>query len=169
MIDFCHLDPKQFASQIEAIHNRYADGPNCAERVFLAVYDFLGSDIPAEAVAMLSGFGGGIGGTRDNVCGAISGGVAAIGLVHGRRNPPQGSKERAYEVCRDFACQFKTAFGATGCRELIGDLLRESTAEAEERRKARCFQYTLKAVRACVATLAKYGAIYPADTPSRRA
>ncbi len=168
MTDMRHLDPKQIAGEIEAIHKRYADGPNCAERVFLVVRHFVESDIPVEAVAMLSGLGGGIGGTRDNVCGAVSGGVAALGLMHGRRNPPQGSKERAYEVSRDFVCQFRTTFGATGCCELIGDLLRQGTAEAEERRKARCFQYTLNAVKLCLATLARYATVYPADPPRGR-
>jgi hypothetical protein len=51
---------------------------------------------------------------------------------------------------------FRTAFGTTICRELVGDLLREATPDAEERRKARCCQYTLKAVRLCLDTLARF-------------
>ena len=87
---------------------------------------------------------------------AVSGGVAAIGLVHGRPNPPAGNRERAYEVSRDFVCQFRTAFGVTVCGELIRDLLREGTAEAEKRRKARCYQYTLTAVQLCIDTLIRF-------------
>jgi hypothetical protein len=60
-------------------------------------------------------------------------------------------------VCRDFVSRFQTAFGATVCRELVGDLLRETTDEAEAQRKARCRKYTLAAVRMCLETLDRYG------------
>jgi len=39
--------------------------------------------------------------------------------------------------------RFQTAFGATVCRDLVGDLLREPTDEAEAQRKARCRHFTL--------------------------
>jgi C_GCAxxG_C_C family probable redox protein len=152
---------QELLDRAEGIHKGYVAGLNCAERVFLTVHALLETDIPPAAVALLSGFGGGIGGTRDGVCGAVSGGVAAIGLVHGRPNPPEGIRERSYEVSRDFVCQFRTAFGTTICRELTSDLLREGTAEAEERRKARCARYTLLAVRTCLETLARFERIYP--------
>ncbi len=150
------MDRKERIERAEAIHKGYVAGLNCAERVFLTVHALLDTEIPPAAVTLLSGFGGGVGGARDGICGAISGGVAAIGLVYGRPNPPDGDRERAYEVSRDFVCRFRTAFGTTICRELIGDLLREGTAEAEERRKARCVQYTMKAVHACIETLVRF-------------
>lgn len=150
------MDRKELFSRAEAIHEGYVAGLNCAERVFLTVRALVETDIPPEAVALLSGLGGGVGGIREGICGAVSGGVTAIGLVHGRPNPPDGNRERSYEVTRDFVCQFRTAFGTTVCRKLIGDLLREGTAEAEERRKARCRQYTLKAVRMCLETLIRF-------------
>lgn len=162
MAQLKRLDRGEMFRRAEAIHEGYVAGLNCAERVFLTVHALLDTDIPPQAVAMLSGLGGGVGGTRDEICGAISGGVAAIGLIHGRPNPPEGNRERVYEVARDFVSQFQTAFGACGCCELVGDLLREATAEAEERRKARCAQYTLKAVRMCLDTLARFERIYPA-------
>ena len=151
-----YMDREELFRQAEAIHEGYVAGLNCAERVFLTVRAFVETDIPPEAVALLSGLGGGVGGTREGVCGAGSGGVAAIGLVHGRPNPPAGNRERAYEVSRDFVCQFRTAFGTSVCRELIDDLLREGTAEAEEQRKARCCRYTLKAIRLCIETLIRF-------------
>lgn len=149
-------DRKELYRQAEELHAAYADPMNCAERVFRVLHQLLETDLPLEAGCMLSGFGGGVGGTRDNLCGAIAGGVAAIGLAHGRRNPPEGSRERAYEVSREFVCRFRTAFGQTVCEALVGDLTREATPEAEERRKARCFQYTLTALKAAIDTLQKY-------------
>ena len=150
------MDRKELLERAEGIHKGYVAGLNCAERVFLTVHALMETDIPPSAVTLLSGFGGGVGGTREAVCGAISGGVAAIGLAHGRPSPPDGDRERAYEVSRDFVCQFQTAFGATTCQDLVCDLLREGTAEAEERRKARCARYTLQAVRMCLDTLARF-------------
>jgi len=156
-----NLDREELFTRAEAVHKGCAEQLNCSERVFLVMHQLMDTDLPAEAVCMMSGFGGGVGGIRDNICGAVSGGVAAIGLAHGRKRPPEGSKDRAYEVSRDFVARFRAAFGATVCGELVGDLVREGTKEAEERRKARCFQYTLSAIRMCIDTLRKYEELYP--------
>ncbi|MFA5026593.1 MAG: C-GCAxxG-C-C family protein [Candidatus Methylomirabilota bacterium] len=150
------LDTKALYRQAEELHQACAESMNCSERVFLVLHRLMETDIPPQAVSLMSGFGGGVGGTRENACGAVTGGVAAIGLIHGRPNPPEGSRVRAYEVSREFVSQFRTTFGMTGCRELIGDLTREATPEAEAKRKARCFQYTLAAIKAAIDTLKKY-------------
>jgi C_GCAxxG_C_C family probable redox protein len=150
------MDRESMLREAERIHDGYVAGLNCAERVFLAVHAFIDTDVPARAVAMLSGLGGGVGGTRDDICGAVTGGVAALGLIHGRPSPPEGDRERAYVVARDFVSRFRTAFGVTGCCDLVGDLLREGTADAEELRKARCARFTRQAVRLCLETLVQH-------------
>lgn len=150
-------DRAQQLREAEAVQAAHGDWSNCAERVFLSLHALMESDIPATAVCMLTGMGGGIGGARGGVCGAVSGGVAALGLIHGREHPPEGDRLWTYEVCRDFVSRFQTAFGATVCGELVGDLLRETTDEAEEQRKARCRKYTLAAVRMCLETLDRHG------------
>ncbi len=143
--------------EAEAVQAAHGDRSNCAERVFLSLHALMESDIPPTAVCMLTGMGGGVGGAREGICGAVSGGVAALGLIHGREHPPEGDRLWTYEVCRDFVSRFQTAFGATVCRELVGDLLRQPTDEAEAERKARCRHYTLAAVRMCLETLDRYG------------
>jgi len=147
--------------EAEAVLAAHGDKSNCAERVFLALHAITETEIPAEAVCLLTGLGGGVGGGREGTCGAITGGVAGLGLVHGRPKPPEGDRLWTYEVCRDFVSRFQTAFGATACGALVGDLLRETTAEAEEKRKARCRQYTLAAVRMCLETLDRFGKASP--------
>jgi C_GCAxxG_C_C family probable redox protein len=159
------IDPEELLRRVEDLHKEYAEGLNCSERVFLIVHSLLETDISSETVALMSGFGGGVAGTRDNMCGALSGGVAAIGLMYGRRNPPKGNRERAYEVSKDFVGRFKTKFGTTICGELIGDLLREATEESEEKRKARCSQYTLNGAKMCAETILKYEKLYPRQRP----
>ena len=155
-----NMNHEELLRQVESVHKKYADGLNCSERVFLTMHSILKTDIPSEAVALLSGFGGGVAGTRDGMCGAVSGGVAAIGLIYGRRKPPKGDRERMYEVSKDFVCRFKTKFGTIFCRELIGDLLRDGTDESEEKRRERCSRYTLNAAKMCVDTLSKYEGMY---------
>ena len=160
-------DSKELLRRVEESHKGSAEGLNCSERVFLLVHSLLETDISSDTVAMMSGFGGGVAGTRDNMCGAVSGGVAGLGLVHGRRAPPAGNRERAYEVSKDFVGRFKTKFGTTICGELIGDLLREATEESEEKRKARCSKYTLNAAKMCAETLLKYEKLYPEDSGTK--
>jgi len=147
--------------EAEAVLAAHGDKSNCAERVFLALRAITETDIPPEAVCLLTGLGGGVGGAREGTCGAITGGVAALGLIHGRRTPPDGDRLWTYEVCRDFVTRFQTSFGATICGGLVGDLLREATPEAEEQRKTRCRQYTLAAVRLCLDTLDRHGTTSP--------
>ena len=146
--------------QVERLHAQYVeDKLSCSERTFLVVRSVVDTDVPPETVALLTGFGGGIGGTHGSVCGAVSGCVAAIGLIHGRRHPAKESSDRAYEVARDFLCQFKSRFGSEVCGALIGDLLKTNAFDSEARRE-RCFQYTRQAIRLCVDTLRKYEILY---------
>ncbi len=155
-----HQDQADLQRQVERLHAQYVEEKlSCSERTFLAVRSVVDTDVPPETVALLTGFGGGIGGTHGSVCGAVSGCVAAIGLIYGRRHPAKESSARAYEVARDFFCQFKSRFGSEVCGVLIGDLLKRNAFDSEERRD-RCFQYTCHAIRLCVDTLRKYETIY---------
>lgn len=155
-------DREALLREAEAVLVAHGDKSNCAERVFLALRAIMDTDIPPEAVCLLTGLGGGVGGVRTGTCGAVTGAVAALGLIHGRRNPPEGNRLWTYEVCRDFVARFQTAYAATACCDLVGDLLREPTPEAEEKRKARCRQYTLAAVRMGLDTLERFGKTSPA-------
>jgi hypothetical protein len=67
------LDQSELYRQAEALHQTYAAAElNCAERVFLIMHRLLETDIPAEAVCLMTGFGGGVGGARDNLSRAIT-------------------------------------------------------------------------------------------------
>lgn len=62
----------------------FQNGYHCAEAVASAVLEDRDID-PRQAVAHATPFGGGMGRTFCETCGAISGGLIAIGHVHGRR------------------------------------------------------------------------------------
>lgn len=69
---------------------------------------------------MAAGFGGGIGGEQD-VCGAISGAVIAIGYREGLSGGNQMEIAKAAKpAVRDVYEGFQEKFGAVDCRTLIG-------------------------------------------------
>ncbi len=81
---------------------------HCAEAVFMAIRNNFRPDVPDVAVQMASGFGGGSG--AGCICGAVSGGTMAIGLVL------QGEKKRIMEVTRELHTWFKGEYGVTCCK-----------------------------------------------------
>jgi C_GCAxxG_C_C family probable redox protein len=147
----------EFIMQLEQLHQQYANKKlNCAERTFLAIHDIVTTDIPRHAVSILTGFGGGIGGSHQSVCGAVIGSVAALDLVWGRRKPAHESSKPAYAIARDFLGQFQSRFGTEICGELIGDLLRVNKFHSEKR-KARCYQFCDHAMKICLDLLIQHG------------
>ena len=80
--------------EIESLSNKAAEnamnhfkyGLTCAECAFLGFLDLGLTDFPPEVIALSSGFGGGMGGTK-HTCGAVNGGMLAIGTMQGRKNP----------------------------------------------------------------------------------
>ena len=66
-----------------------------------------------------TGFGAGIGG-RGTVCGALSGGVIALGLVFGRKDPVREEGKRPYWFAQELFMQFKEEFGSVMCADITG-------------------------------------------------
>jgi C_GCAxxG_C_C family probable redox protein len=66
-----------------------------------------------------SGLGGGMG-RQGEVCGALTGGVLEVGLIHGRDVPEdQDPKEVAHAKAGEFVERFAAVNGAVRCRDLI--------------------------------------------------
>lgn len=64
----------------------FRHGVSCGECVLKGFLDLGISDFPPETVALVSGFGGGMGASR-HTCGAVNGGMMIIGTKKGRKNP----------------------------------------------------------------------------------
>jgi len=153
------LDHEDLMRQVEHLHTQYVeDRLPCSERTFLIVHSVVDTTVPAEAMALLTCFAGGVG--HATMCGAVSGGLAALGLTYGRRHPTEERHHEAGAIARDFLSQFKSRFGSELCSVLIGDTLHTNTYDSDERRQ-RCRAYTLHAVKLCVDLLAKYEALSP--------
>ena len=58
----------------------FRQGLNCTECVLRTFMDIYEVEFPDEIICMATGFGGGMGHTK-NTCGAITGAVMALGLL----------------------------------------------------------------------------------------
>jgi C_GCAxxG_C_C family probable redox protein len=99
----------------------FNSGYNCAESVLLAVCRESGyseSGIIKFIPRMATGFGGGIA-RNGGLCGALSGGLMALGLALGRDDGQQ-SRDPCYPAADQFYNEFLENFGHSSCRELTG-------------------------------------------------
>lgn len=94
------------------------EGYHCSESILLAVGGYYWGDERArEALRFATPFAGGVGGTNEELCGALSGGLMVIGGLYGRRDGPLPDQE-----CQDlgarFRAEFLREFGWLKCRDL---------------------------------------------------
>lgn len=115
----CDLTTQSDELAARAVALRAELGYNCAQAVACALAPEIGAD--AEACYVLSeGFGGGMGGHTET-CGAISGGVMALGQVSSGGTALSGTtKKRTYELTRELVDRFGAKNGSTICCELKG-------------------------------------------------
>ncbi len=93
-------------------------GFSCSQAVFAAL---AGGRLDRDsALRIAQPFGGGIA-RRGGLCGAASGALMAIGLVHGRvRAEDDEARETTYRLTREFLDRFAARFGTLDCRGLLG-------------------------------------------------
>nr|MBC7245237.1 C_GCAxxG_C_C family protein [Chloroflexota bacterium] len=75
---------------------------------------YLLGEIPPPVVKMASTLAGGLGGTRQELCGALNAGVMIIGALYGRTRPGE-DEAVARELAARFRERFLTTFGTTQC------------------------------------------------------
>ena len=127
----------------------FDSGYYCAESVLLAMAE--GLCVAAEIIPQVaSGFCSGLA-RSGGQCGALSGAVIGLGLVHGRSDPGQ-DLEPVYTRVRSLLSRFRDRFGATACLDLTGcDLdTAEGQRDFEERR-------VIERCRDCVGEAARLG------------
>lgn len=111
----------------------FHEGYNCAQSVFTAFSYRFGID-EETAKKISAGLGGGVGRMRE-VCGAVSGAAMVIGSVcSATEGKDSDSKQKNYELVREFADRFIKRNGSIVCRELLGlDVKMENTAKPDSR------------------------------------
>lgn len=83
----------------------------------LAVGGQVLDQVGAQTLRMATGFSGGLGDTREEMCGALSGGVMVIGALVGRANLEEDDQP-AVQLGRRYRARFLEAFGDTQCARL---------------------------------------------------
>jgi C_GCAxxG_C_C family probable redox protein len=98
LAEICHLEA-------EAL---YRSGTHhCAEAVMEAIRKHFAPDVPEAVVGSVSGFGGGSG--AGCICGAVSGGTVALGLV-------LHDKKATTHLTKELHTWFKDKYGVTCCK-----------------------------------------------------
>jgi len=115
----------------------FLEGHNCAQSVLLTMSEHW--NCKSELIPKIAtGFGGGIG-LCGSVCGALTGGVMAIGIKYGISEPSQEKRERAYELCQNLLRVFENEHGSALCRDLIKYDL-SNPDDLKKARKANVFE-----------------------------
>ncbi len=65
----------------------HKSGFHCAESVSKAIMEVYGSNISHDIPKVATAFGGGLGRTKQDICGGLTGGIIAIGFLYGRSEP----------------------------------------------------------------------------------
>jgi C_GCAxxG_C_C family probable redox protein len=111
--------------------NLFLEGYNCSQSVLLAMFEHWGGN--SELIPKIAtGFGGGIG-RCGSLCGALTGGIMALGIRFGTNEPSAEKRLQSYEFSRKFFEQFQKLNKGIFCKELTGYTL----SKPEEYEKAK--------------------------------
>lgn len=106
----------------ETAENYYKNGDfYCSEAIVKTIRDEFGLQLPDEIIAMASGFPVGMGGSGC-VCGAIAGGIMAIGLFFGRTEAKDDKVDKAMALSKELHDNFKLKHKSLCCRVLTRNM-----------------------------------------------
>lgn len=120
----------------EKTFNYYQSGYNCVEAFVKAFAELNSYKQDPGIVKFATGFGGGIGGTNCETCGALTAGILVIGGLYGRMQP-EDNAIMAYELSREYRKAFLKEFNETCCKKLLESL-------GKQENKMKCKKLTSK-------------------------
>lgn len=110
----------------------YRDGDfYCSEAIVKTIRDEFGLELDDSVIAMASGFPVGIGGSGCS-CGAIIGGVMALGMIFGRTRAKDERVTKAMALAKELHDQFQDNHGTLCCRVLTRNLALGSPEHLEQ-------------------------------------
>ncbi len=111
-----------FAQVRATAEKYYRDGDfYCSEAVVKTIRDAFGLEFDDSVIAMASGFPVGIGGSGCT-CGAVIGGVMALGMVFGRTQAKDERVNKAMALSKELHDQFRANHKSLCCRVLTKNL-----------------------------------------------
>ena len=118
----------------------FKSGYWCSESVFKAITETFTENTDGSLSRLASGFVGGMGSSHEEACGALTGGIMALGYLCGRTNPEDDLTELKEMVIK-YRERFIGEFGSTNC----GVLLDGFGEQGED--YAKCRDLTARAAR----------------------
>ncbi len=113
------------SERIARAEEMFKEGFVCSQAVFAAFSEMLGLD-KEMALKIGNGFGGGIA-RKQEVCGAVSGAIMAIGLKHGKTYAGDNiSHEKTYAMIDSFCSEFIERNKSINCHDILGCDLTEA-------------------------------------------
>lgn len=129
-----HIDPKAVRLTAEAY---YRNGDfYCSEAIVKAIKDAFELPVPDEVVAMASGFPVGMGGSGCT-CGAVAGGIMALGLFFGRAKAQDPRVNKAMSLSRELHDSFRAKNKCLCCRRLTKGMTLGSRSHMKQ-----CIEFT---------------------------
>jgi len=105
-------------NRTEIALSKFSEGYNCAQSVFYSFCDDLGFD-KNTALKMACGFGAGMG-RKQEVRGAVTGGIIVIGAKCGRgERDDRTATKLTYKKTRELMDRFQQKHGTFICRKLL--------------------------------------------------
>jgi len=93
-------------------------GFHCGEAVALAVVEAFRPELTEGVARAATAFGGGVGRTHQDLCGALGGGLVALGWLTGRTE--MGANwDKTAQLAAELRQKFTAEFGSTGCPALL--------------------------------------------------
>lgn len=115
----------------------------CSEAVLQTINELLGKPYDENVVKLASGFPIGMG-KSGCLCGAVSGGQMALGIVYGRVEG-QPMQDKMFEVSKDLHDYIKNEYKSTCCRVITREWAGDNFKSPE--RKNHCITITGKVAR----------------------
>ena len=112
----------------EAASSKFESGCNCSQAVLSAACDRLSLDCEL-AMKMAGSFGGG----RQEICGALAGGILALAIRHARAAQNLAAGDNSiYTQTSELVDRFQKRHGGIRCKELLGGCdLQTETGKAD--------------------------------------
>ena len=96
----------------------HKSGFHCAESVSKAIMEVYGSNISHDIPKVATAFGGGLGRTKQDICGGLAGAIIAVGFLYGRSEPGAEWTD-ASDLAAELRKRFVQKHGTTNCGILL--------------------------------------------------
>ena len=106
----------------------FVSGFNCAESVFRALIETYGKAGGDTLTGIATPFGGGVGGGKQELCGALAGGVMAFGFLHGRHSET-GDADASKKMASLLREKMLASMQTTRCQTLVDQFNPETRRE----------------------------------------